>query len=269
MQQKNKPIGIFDSGLGGLTVAKSIMELLPDEQIIYFGDTAHVPYGNRSESQIKGYVIDDVKFLKQFDIKAVVIACNTADSVASQVVSQLFDFPVYGVIEPTSRIAVEATRNQKIGVIATNATVNSQAYVKTIQRLSTTAQVFQQSCPLLVPLVENGRYRQGDGVIETVLSEYLLPLKQAGIDTLILGCTHYPLLQDLISVILPNVTLISSSNAAAENLAQQLQLAGLLNTDAKKPNQFFVSDNPVNFQKQAEIFMKDNLESPIQLASNQ
>jgi len=265
MELKNKPIGVFDSGLGGLTVAKAIMNMLPNEDIIYFGDTAHVPYGNRSAKQITGYVLDDVQFLNRYDIKAVVIACNTADSVAKKAVEEKYDFPVYGVIDPASKMAALTTRNNKIGIIATNATVNSGAYLKAIKSYNENAEIFQAACPLLVPLVENGRYRRGDGVIETVLFEYLEPLKQQGIDTLILGCTHYPLLADLISQMIPEVTLISSSEAAAANLATELEKSELLNDEKQMTNQFFVSDNPQNFQRQAEIFMGDTL-SNIQLA---
>lgn len=191
----NRYIGVFDSGIGGLTVVKSIVDSMPGENIIYFGDTAHVPYGTRSERQITEYVLADVRFLRTFDIKAVVIACNTADSVAKEKVREAYpDLPVFGVVDPASRLAAETTKNSKVGVIATNATVKTGAYEKAIHKYNADATVYMEACPLLVPLVENGRFETGDPVIEIVLHEYLDPLVEKGIDTLVLGCTHYPLL---------------------------------------------------------------------------
>ena len=210
MTEKEKYIGVFDSGIGGLTVVKSIVETMPNENIIYFGDTAHVPYGTRSKEQITEYVLSDVKFLSRFNIKAIVIACNTADSAARDMVEKNYsDIPVYGVVAPAAKKAAKLTKNKKIGVIATNATVNSGAYEKTIHSFDSDAQVISLACPLLVPLVEEGRFKKGDQVIEEVLREYLTPLKKQGINTLVLGCTHYPLLYDIITEIMGNgVTVI-------------------------------------------------------------
>lgn len=256
-----KYIGVFDSGIGGLTVVKSIVESMPNENIIYFGDTAHVPYGTRSKEQIIEYVLNDVKFLSSFDIKAIVIACNTADASARETVIEKYpDIPVFGVVEPASKKAALATKNNKIGVIATNATVDSGSYEKNIAKYNPDAEVFSVACPLLVPLVENGRYKKGDNVIEKVLDEYLSVLKEKQIDTLVLGCTHYPLLYDIIADIMGNeVQIISSSVAAAETLKNGLESRSLLKHTPISERKYFVSDNAEHFEKQALIFMGDSL----------
>lgn len=259
----NRPIGVFDSGIGGMTVVKSIVESMPGESIIYFGDTAHVPYGTRSVRQITQYVLADVKFLTTYDIKAVVIACNTADSVAKETVKAAYpDLPVFGVVDPAARMAAENTRNGKIGVIATNATVSSCAYEKSIARYNPKAMVYSEACPLLVPLVENGRFKPGDPVIEMVLKEYLEPLVAKGIDTLVLGCTHYPLLYHTIETLYPELKIISSSDAAAAKM-----LGTLIREDACSENaqaehserKYFVSDDAAGVDKLARVFMGDDL----------
>ena len=252
MTEKEKYIGVFDSGIGGLTVVKSIVETMPNENIIYFGDTAHVPYGTRSKEQITEYVLSDVKFLSRFNIKAIVIACNTADSAARDTVEKNYsDIPVYGVVAPAAKKAAKLTKNKKIGVIATNATVHS---------FDSDAQVISLACPLLVPLVEEGRFKKGDQVIEEVLLEYLTPLKEQGIDTLVLGCTHYPLLYDIITEIMGNgVTVISSSVAAAEELKKGLGERNLLSNSKISERKYFVSDNAEDFEKHALIFMGNAL----------
>lgn len=256
-----KYIGVFDSGIGGLTVVKSIVESMPDENIIYFGDTAHVPYGTRSKEQIIEYVLNDVKFLNGFDIKAIVIACNTADASARETVIERYpDIPVFGVVEPASKKAAFATVNNKIGVIATNATVDSGSYEKNIAKYNPDAEVFSVACPLLVPLVENGRFKKGDNVIEKVLNEYLTELKEKQIDTLVLGCTHYPLLYDIIADIMGgSVEIISSSVAAADTLKKELKEKDMLKTTPSSTRKYFVSDNAEHFEKQALIFMGDAL----------
>lgn len=251
----NRYIGVFDSGMGGLTVVKSIIEKMPDENIVYFGDTAHVPYGTRSKEQITEYVMNDVRFLSGFDIKAIVIACNTADSIAREKVEAAYDLPVFGVVEPASQKAAQTTKNGRIGIIATNATVNSGAYERTIKKYKEDAQVISLACPLLVPLVEEGRFKKGDKVIEKVLTEYLTPLKEQGIDTLVLGCTHYPLLYDIIAEIMPDTNIISSSVAAAEVLKAKLEKSGLQSSETGSKRKYFVSDNAEYFEGLAKIFM--------------
>lgn len=259
----NRPIGVFDSGIGGLTVVKSIVESMPGENIIYFGDTARVPYGTKSKRQITEYALSDVKFLDAFDVKAVVIACNTADSTAREAIEAAFpDLPVFGVVDPASRMAAETTVNGKIGVIATNATVSTGAYERVIASYNPEATVFMKACPLLVPLVENGRIRTGDPVIEMVLQEYLDPLVDEGIDTLVLGCTHYPLLFDTIEYLYPELRIISSSDAAAAKV-----LGDLIRKDACSENseadgsvrKYFVSDDAAGVDKLARVFMGEDL----------
>lgn len=261
----NRYIGVFDSGIGGLTVVKSIMESLPKENIVYFGDTAHVPYGTRSESQIKHYVLSDVNFLSTFDLKAIVIACNTADSVARSTVEAHYkNTPVFGVVHPASKQAAETTENGKIGVIATKATVSSGSYEKAIHSVNPDIEVYSAACPLLVPLVENGRTVPGDVVVETVVREYLDPLIALGIDTLVLGCTHYPLLTDVIAKLYPDLRIISSSGAAADTLRATLTEQGLLAEGAAPDHQYFVSDDAESFEMQAKVFIGDALDSPVE-----
>ena len=260
MKENEKYIGVFDSGMGGLTVVKSILENLPDENIIYFGDTAHVPYGNHSKKKITEYVLNDVKFLNTFSIKAIVIACNTADSAARSDVKKAYpDIPVFGVVGPASKKAALVTANNKIGVIATNATVRSRAYERAIKKHNPDAEVFSVACPLLVPLVEEGRFKTDDPVIHEVAEEYLAPLKEAGTDTLVLGCTHYPLLRGVIADIMGSVEIISSSDTAAEELKAQLKTKNLLNTSGERQRRYFVSDDAGFFEQKAIMFMGDSL----------
>ena len=251
----NKPIGIFDSGVGGLTVAKCIIESMPDEDIIYLGDTANVPYGTRPKEEIAQLVLNDVKFLSSFDLKAIVIACNTADAAAREKVEEMYSLPVFGIIEPTSEKAALTTKNGKIGIIATNATIDSSSYERNIKRFKPDAEVFGVACPKLVPLIEQGKFRKGDTEIEEALKEYLIPLKAQGIDTLILGCTHYPMLTEIAAEILPEVQLISSSAAEAEALKSSLESNGMLNGKSGSERKFFVSGDKETFEKTAEIFM--------------
>ncbi len=259
-----RPIGVFDSGLGGLTVVKSIVENLPHENIIYFGDTGRVPYGTRSRETLLEYVQQDIEFLLKRDVKAVVIACNTADAIARAEMEKIFKVPIVGVVAPAGKKAVDATRSKRIGVIATSAAVASHAYEKVIAALSPEAQVFSVPCPLLVPLVENGRTQKGDIVIETVLREYLEPLKAENIDTLILGCTHYPLLADIIADIMPGVRLIRSGFASTESLTETLRTNGLLNESEAAGNiSFFVSDSPEKFAQNGGMFIGRKIDGEV------
>ena len=260
MEQNEKYIGVFDSGIGGLTVVKSIVRSMPNENIIYFGDTAHVPYGTRSKEQITEYVLKDVKFLSIFDIKAVVIACNTADSIAREKVEQLYPLPVFGVVHPASRKAALSTVNNKIGIIATNATVNSGAYEKAICAINPDAEVFSVACPLLVPLVENGRWRSDDIVVRTVLEEYLAKIRDFGVDTLILGCTHYPLLTEVIGDVMgPEVTLINTGAEAAWELKRTLTAADALAENAEGKTMLYASDRPSDFGELAARFLRQDV----------
>lgn len=259
-------IGVFDSGMGGLTVAKSIIETMPHENIIYFGDTAHVPYGTKTVRQITEYALNDVRFLNQFDLKAVVIACNTADSVARKTLQERFDLPIFGVIEPAARRAVKYTKNGRIGIMATTATVRSNAYPATIARYSEDVTVVQKACPLLVPFVENGRTDKDDPLVQMILKEYLQPLIEANVDTIVLGCTHYPLLYDAIDSLTENITIISSSDAAASSLKRGLKELGLTNEDGTGYQKYYVSDDAENFQENARTFLGENMTAEAELA---
>lgn len=265
MSNKEGYIGVFDSGIGGLTVAGSIMKSLPNENIIYFGDTAHLPYGTKSEKQIREYALNDVTFLSKFDLKALVIACNTADSVAKGTLEERFDIPIYGVIEPASHMAARTTKNNRIGVMATAATVRSQAYTRTIHWYNDQAEVFSLACPLLVPLVENGRYRKDDIVVTTVLQEYLDQLLVHDVDTIVLGCTHYPLLMDAISSLVPDLNIISSSEAAAETLRRSLVEQDLLKETPGSTRRYYVSDDPDHFHENAVLFLGDEIQAEAEL----
>ena len=206
---RQAPIGVFDSGVGGLTVVREIMRNLPDERIVYFGDTARVPYGSKSKNTVIRYSRQIVHFLETQQVKAIVIACNTASALALDTIEKEIDLPIIGVVKPGAQMAVETTQNKRVGVIATESTIQSGLYQQLITEADPAITVYGKPCPLFVPLVENGRVHRGDVVIETVVKEYLTPLKEAGVDTLILGCTHYPLLEEVISDYMgPDVTLI-------------------------------------------------------------
>ena len=253
----NRPIGVFDSGMGGLTAVRELAALLPHEQLIYFGDTGRVPYGGRSRNTIIRYARQDVAFLRSFDLKAIVVACGTVSTTALPILqAEAEGFPIFGVVEPTARQAADATRNGKIGLIATRASIRTGAYQAVITRLRPEAQVSALACPLFVPLVENGRVHRGDVVIETVVKEYLTPLKDAGVDTLILGCTHYPLLEEVIGDFMgPDVTLIDSGAEAANLASTQFDP-----NEGTGTTQYFVSDDPQGFDQLAELFLQEKVD---------
>ena len=251
-----RPIGVFDSGLGGLTAVREMRRLMPSENIIYFGDTSRVPYGGRSPEILLKYARQDVHFLRSFDIKAVLVACGTVSTTALPQLQAENDLPILGVVEPACRKAAAMTRNRRVGLIATTASVRSGAYERTLHRLDETIHVVSRACPLLVPLVENGRYQPGDVVIETVAAEYLAPLKEAGVDTLVLGCTHYPLLEKVIGAYMgPEVRLINSgaegARAAADCLRERDALAG----PGRGSCRCFVSDRQEDFSRLASTFL--------------
>jgi glutamate racemase len=251
----SKPIGVFDSGIGGLTVVHALTRRLPHENIVYFGDTARVPYGPKSPQVVREYAAQDVDFLISKDVKMVVIACNTVSSVALDVVQKHAKMPVVGVILPGATAAIEATRKKRIGIIGTRATVNSNAYTNALRQLDGEVQVFAQECPLFVPLAEEGWIDHK--VTDAVAKEYLFPLKQEKIDTLILGCTHYPILKRAIATVMDSsVTLIDSGEAAALEVERVLDEKGLRNPSKEQPNlQFFVSDIPAKFTEVGERFL--------------
>ncbi|MCX5712917.1 MAG: glutamate racemase, partial [Candidatus Omnitrophica bacterium] len=243
-----KAIGVFDSGVGGLTVAKELIRQLPNENIIYFGDTARVPYGIRSQETIIRYSVDDALFLLKHDVKLICVACNTASSVALPVIKNHF------IILPGAKEAVYASRNKRIGVIGTRGTIKSRSYEKELKRLDNKVKVFAQACPLFVPFAEEGCLNGPE--IKSIAAKYLKPLKEAKVDTLILGCTHYPLLKTVIKEIMgSDVTLIDSAKQVALEVKNILTNEGLLNGRHKAIHKFFVSDNPEWFSGLAHRFL--------------
>lgn len=256
----DRPIGVFDSGLGGLTAVRALRRLLPGEDLVYFGDTARVPYGGRSRETILKYARQDVAFLRSFDLKAILIACGTVTTTSLDILQAENDLPILGVVEPSCQEALNATRNRRIGMAATLASVRSGAYERTLKALCPEVSVVCQPCPLFVPLVENGRFRTGDVVIETIAREYMVPLQEARVDTLILGCTHYPLLRDVIGSILgADVTLVDSGEASAKALRQMLAEQELLSNRQQGETRFYVSDRPEDFERIASVFLGENL----------
>ena len=256
-----RPIGVFDSGLGGLTAVHSLWRILPEEDLIYFGDTARVPYGGRSRETLLKYARQDVRFLRSFDLKAILVACGTVTTTALPTLQKENDLPIVGVVEPACRRAAAVTKNKHVGMIATPASVRSGAYNRTLHGLDPEIRVIEKACPLLVPLVENGRVRPGDVVIETVAREYLEPLRQSGIDTLILGCTHYPLLTDVIAGIMgPEVELVSAGEEGAFELKRMLKSRGLRADETQRgESEFFVSDRAEDFENLASLFLQEDL----------
>lgn len=252
----NRPIGVFDSGLGGLTVVRQLMRRLPGEDIVYFGDTGRVPYGNRSRETLEKYARQDCRFLLGKNVKRIIAACGTVSSVAPHVLAAL---PVRatGVVEQAADAAVRATLNRKIGVLGTQATIQSGAFERRIWEQLPSAEIFPQACPLFVPLVENGWIGRDDEVTILTARRYLTPLKEAGVDTVILGCTHFPLLAPVIGDVMgESVTLIDSGKAAAEDCERQLRRDGALNGTKKAGElHFYVSDRPQDFTKVASMFL--------------
>lgn len=254
-------IGVFDSGLGGLTAVKELIKVLPQENIVYFGDTARVPYGTRSDKTIKMYAHQDAEFLLSKGVKLIIAACGTVSSVAYELYDEL-PVPFTGVVIPTASAAVKATRNGKIGIIGTPATVNSSSYKKEILRQDDRITVFQQACPLFVPLVENGFISADDPIVKLTVERYLSEMKNEGIDTLILGCTHFPIIAKAISDYLGRgVTLIDSGKETALYAANILGNAGLLNTSNTIGScKYYVSDTVEGFRKTADVFLGKSVE---------
>ena len=256
-----RPIGVFDSGLGGLTAVRELRRLLPGEDIVYFGDTGRVPYGSRSKETIIKYARQDAAFLNTFDPKAIVIACGTVSANALDVLSQENEIPVLGVVDPAAHAAAAASKNGRIGLIGTEASIRSMAYERALADLRPDARIFPRACPLFVPLVENGRFRPGDMVAELVVKEYLTPLKEAGVDTLVMGCTHYPLLRDIISAFMgPDVTLIDAGAACARQVGRVLGEQRALNLRAWGGlSHYFVSDTVDGFASLASLFLGEDV----------
>lgn len=250
-----KPIGVFDSGIGGLTVVKSLIHRLPHENIVYFGDTARVPYGPKSPQTIREYAAQDTDFLLKHDVKMIVVACNTVSAVALDVVQRRARIPVVGVIIPGAAAAVAASIKKRIGIIGTITTILSEAYPNAIRQIDASVTVVGRPCPLFVPLVEEGWHDHK--ATELIAREYLFPLKIQRIDVLVLGCTHYPLLKDVLRLVMGDtVTLVDSGSAASADVERELDARGLRNTSEHKGNvQFFLSDMPHKFAEVGERFL--------------
>lgn len=252
------PIGVFDSGVGGLTVVREIMRQIPNERIVYFGDTARVPYGSKSKETIIRFSRQIIRFLETKNIKALVFACNTASALALEEIQPELDIPVIGVLKPGAKVAAEVTQNGKIGVIATESTIASQLYTKVINSHNPRAQVLGKACPLFVPLVEEGWLK--DPVTIEVANRYLEPLLESGIDTLIMGCTHYPLLRSTLGEIMGDkVNLVNPAYETARELKIMLSEAGLDNdgreTAEGNIHQFYVSDAADKFKNFANSIL--------------
>ena len=242
-------IGIFDSGLGGLTAYRELHKLLPNENFVYFGDTGRVPYGSRSYEILKRYTRQDINFLIENGADAILAACGTVSSVVLDEIKTEYNVPIIGVVDASAAEALEATKNGIVGVIGTGATVSSGAFEKKLIA-GGAKKVVSVACPLFVPLVENGYIARDCEVTKLVAKDYLQKIKEAGADTLILGCTHFPIIAEIIGDILPGVTLINSGAAAAKALAKSYNKSA-----ENASSEFYVSDSPVNFDAVARIFL--------------
>lgn len=267
-QNRQSPIGVFDSGIGGLTVTREIMRQIPQEKIVYFGDTARVPYGSKSRQTILRYSRQIIRFLKTQNVKAIVIACNTASALALDEIKQELDIPIIGVVKPGAKVAATTTTNKKIGVIGTDATIHSEIYTQVIQKEHPDIQVLAKACPLFVPLVEEGWLK--DPVTYEVASRYLETFQNTGIDTLILGCTHYPLLRSLIGEIMGDkVTLVNPAYETAVALRRLLEEKNLLNNTAIEQQSerysFFVSDAADKFKNFANSILPYDIDTTKQI----
>ena len=261
-----RPIGVFDSGLGGLTAMRELARIMPDEDLVYFGDTGRVPYGGRSREILVKYARQDVAFLRTFNPKAVVIACGTVSTTALEVLQAENDIPVFAVVEPAAQAAVQLTQNGRVGLIGTKAYIRSGDYERALDALRPGTAVTARACPLLVSLVENGRFRPGDIVAETVVAEYLAPVKAAGVDTLILGCTHYPLLREVIGAYMgPDVALVDVGEQCARWVKKQLEWDGLRNgRPGAGRHRYYVSDSTEDFSALASVFLGEDVAGEVE-----
>ena len=260
-ERKQAAIGVFDSGVGGLTVVREIMHEMPNEKIIYFGDTARVPYGNKSKETITRFSKQIARFLQSHNVKTIVVACNTASAYAIDELEKTLDIPVIGVVKPGAKMASEITENNRIGVIATEGTIGSGLYNKYIKSLKKEATIYGKACPLFVPLVEEGLW--DDSVTAEIARRYLSELIDLDIDTLILGCTHYPLIRSVIGQVMGgNVSLVNPAYETAIALKQLLEENDLLRDaepEADEPAEFYVSDGAEKFKRFADSIIKGGI----------
>lgn len=261
-----RPIGIFDSGVGGLTAVRVMQAQAANERVIYFGDTARVPYGNRTKENITELSLQDVRFLRSYDPKAILIACNTITASCMDVLmKENPEIPIFGVILPAAAAAAVATKNHSIGIIATKATVSSGAYDLELKRILPDIQIFAQACPRLVPLIESGHIHPGDAFVERAAAEYLGPLKTLGVDTVILGCTHYSLIQEIVQNYMgPDTALIDSGKEAVLSLLEVLQKNGERAPTGKESDRYFCSARKDDFEKIARVFLRKDIHESVE-----
>lgn len=260
----DSPIGVFDSGIGGLTVLQQIIEALPNENTVYLGDTARAPYGSKSTETVLRYSFENSEFLAEKGVKMIVVACNTSTAIALERLRDSLSLPIIGVIGPGVRRALASTKNKKVGVIGTEATIQSGAYTRALKAANAGIEVYSRACPLLVPLVEEGW--TDNAVVEMTVRAYLGSLKQSGIDTLILGCTHYPLLKKTIRKYLgKSVRLVDSAEETAKEVQTTLKKSSLAKKAGKATHGFFVTDAPERFVKVGRRFLGDKVESAVRI----
>ncbi|MEL7657031.1 MAG: glutamate racemase [Bacillota bacterium] len=256
------PIGIFDSGVGGLTAVRALQMTAPNESVVYFGDTARVPYGCRTKEDITQLSCQDIRFLRTHDLKAILIACNTITANCIDVLrAKNSDLPILGTIEPAAKVAAKYTKNKRIGIIATQATVNSGAYEQELMRLLPDVHIVSQACPTLVPLIESGHISCGDSSIDAAVAEYLAPIKAQDVDTVILGCTHYPLIRKVVQAYMgPNVSLVDSGGESAKALLNTLfSSKHQAKHDTEGSVSYYCSARLSEFEKIAGVFLNRNI----------
>ena len=256
----NRPIGVFDSGLGGLTVLKEIMKILPNENLVYFGDTARVPYGSRSKEVVMKYTFQAINFLISKDVKAIVIACNTATARSLVEANEKYDIPILGVIEAGAKSAVRATKNNKVGIIGTEGTIRSKAYNKEISKIDENIFIIDKACPLFVPIVEEG-WANSD-IATLTAKRYLEEIMNEGVDSIVLGCTHYPLLKKTIGEIVgEDVVLVNPAKETSEDLKKILESNNIIKSSQTNTTyEYYVSDIPEKFVAIAEEFLNKKIE---------
>jgi len=258
MKNKNKPIGIFDSGVGGLTVVNHLLEVLPNENFIFFADSANIPYGNKDKKLLKQLVIDDISFISKFDIKAIVVACNTADSIIDKNIKDFAKVDIIRPIKSTAKLAVKETKNKKIGIMATEATCLSESYIKAIKKIDETIEVYQQPCPLLASYIEDQNCFNNEELMLDLLKQYLSPLLEKEVDTIILGCTHYPLVLKYLTSIAGYINFVSSSLATVLEVKKLLKEKELL-SDKVYLREFFTSGDTKEFKEKIDIFITSDV----------
>lgn len=256
----NKPIGVLDSGVGGLTVVKEIFRQLPNEEVIYFGDTARCPYGPRPAEEVKRFTLEIVDFLMKYDVKMIVIACNTATAAALEAVKEKVTIPVIGVIQPGSLAAIKKTKSGKIGVIGTEGTISSREYERTLKNINPNLDIASLACPTLVTVVEDGNYSEGE--IKAIVSQTLAPIKNKEMDSLILGCTHYPIISGYIQEFMgKEVNLLSSAEETAREVSAILHYHNIMASPLQKPKQrFFTTGDSNQFKQIGEKWLERTID---------